>query len=117
MADTQRRSSGSRRQSSRLQRRAPASIQISPASDWNIAIPLLSPLVTSPSSPKSKDRTMEMRSSTANKEESKKEQINHRVMEPEKPMVFQKWQHPAAPFCYEPAPLLPFICTAGGNRS
>ncbi|KAG5222875.1 Helicase protein with RING/U-box domain [Salix suchowensis] len=29
------------------------------------------------------------------------------VAEGEKPVVFKKWQHPAAPFCYESAPFKP----------
>ncbi|CAH1412316.1 unnamed protein product [Lactuca virosa] len=37
-----------KRQPSRLQRRAPASIQVTPVGHWNVAIPLLSPLVLSP---------------------------------------------------------------------
>uniref|UniRef100_A0A5B7AXC0 Uncharacterized protein n=1 Tax=Davidia involucrata TaxID=16924 RepID=A0A5B7AXC0_DAVIN len=109
MAETRGRNSGNRRQPSRLQRRAPASIQIIPVSDWKVAIPLLSPLV-SPSSPKSHDQMAEMKSS---KEESIKQHNHHhssnQVTEPEKTMVFKKWQHPAAPFCYEPAPLVPFF--------
>ncbi|XP_010024003.2 splicing factor, arginine/serine-rich 19 [Eucalyptus grandis] len=54
-----------RRQPSRLQRRAPASLQIaSPASQqWNVAIPLLSPLASSPTSPPT--RLADLRSSSA----------------------------------------------------
>ncbi|KAJ9700608.1 hypothetical protein PVL29_006087 [Vitis rotundifolia] len=102
MADTSqtRPSAGSnRRPPSRLQRRAPSSLQISPASDWKVAIPLLSPLATSPSSPKLIDRTAEVKP----KEEPRQ------MKEGEKP-VFKKWQHPAAPFCCEPAPFVrPFV--------
>lgn len=64
MADTSqtRPSAGvNRRPPSRLQRRAPSSLQISPAADWKVAIPLLSPLATSPSSPKLIDRTAEVK--------------------------------------------------------
>lgn len=43
-------SQGRRRQPSRLQQRAPASLQVT-RSEWNIAIPLLSPLTASPTSP------------------------------------------------------------------
>ncbi|PON32321.1 hypothetical protein PanWU01x14_362290 [Parasponia andersonii] len=90
-----------RRQPSRLQRRAPASLQISPVSDWNVAIPLLSPLASPSSSPKALDRTAENKS---------REDQRRLVAEPDKPIVFKKWQHPAAPFCYEPAPLVrPFV--------
>ncbi|XP_052188312.1 uncharacterized protein At4g14450, chloroplastic-like [Diospyros lotus] len=88
---------GSRRQPSRLQRRAPASIQISPVRDWNAAIPLLSPLITSPTA---RDPTAEIRSCNN----------QNQATEAEKPAVmFKKWQHPAAPFSYEPAPLMPFV--------
>ncbi|KAK8507254.1 hypothetical protein V6N13_070042 [Hibiscus sabdariffa] len=85
-----------RRQPSRLQRRAPASLQISPVSSWNIAIPLLSPLA---SSPPSIDRREESPSQEQPPRQSQK-------TEPEK-LVFKMWQHPAAPFCHEPAQLLP----------
>ncbi|OMO54795.1 hypothetical protein CCACVL1_27560 [Corchorus capsularis] len=91
---------GDKRQPSRLQRRAPASIQISPVSSWNVAIPLLSPLA---SSPPSIDRRMaEKREEPPRQEQKRKSQSS----EPEK-VVFKMWQHPAAPFCYEPAPLVP----------
>ncbi|KAJ0803798.1 hypothetical protein Hdeb2414_s0018g00538041 [Helianthus debilis subsp. tardiflorus] len=100
MAD---RSAKSRTQPSRLQRRAPASIQVTPVSNWNVAIPLLSPLATSPDVKRncvviSDDKT---------------------VPEPEKaPVVCKQWQHPAAPFYYEPAPtLLQSICSGGVDRS
>ncbi|CAL5337467.1 unnamed protein product [Camellia sinensis] len=96
-------SSGSRRPPSRLQRRAPASIQVNPASDWKTAIPLLSPLITSPPP---YDQTVEMKSC------NNQHHHHNQGTEPEKPMVFKKWQHPAAPFCYEPPPpLVPFVCT------
>uniref|UniRef100_A0A803Q755 Uncharacterized protein n=1 Tax=Cannabis sativa TaxID=3483 RepID=A0A803Q755_CANSA len=111
MAEVSRPSSvpGTRRQPSRLQRRAPASLQISPVSDWNVAIPLLSPLV-SPSSPKTLvDRTVE------NKSRDDHHHLHHhqrlrQSSESEKPIVFKKWQHPAAPFCYDSTPLVrPFV--------
>ncbi|GMN53470.1 hypothetical protein TIFTF001_022606 [Ficus carica] len=100
---------GTVRQPSRLQRRAPASLQISPVSDWNVAIPLLSPLA-SPSSPpaaaappkpkpkpKPLDRTADAKSRDA---DSDKPPV----------VVFKKWQHPAAPFCCEPPPpVRPFV--------
>ncbi|XP_010104059.2 LOW QUALITY PROTEIN: uncharacterized protein At4g14450, chloroplastic [Morus notabilis] len=94
---------GARRQPSRLQRRAPASLQISPVSDWNVAIPLLSPLA-SPSSPppppnsKPLDRTADNKSRDA---DSDKPPV----------VVFKKWQaHPAAPFSYEPPKIVrPFV--------
>ncbi|KAL4590352.1 hypothetical protein LXL04_003281 [Taraxacum kok-saghyz] len=88
------------RKPSRLQRRAPASIQISPVS-WNVAIPLLSPV----------EKTNR---SSSIKEESRR--ANHTVPESEKkPTVYKKWQHPADPFYYEPAP--PFVCSGVEDRS
>ncbi|OIS97970.1 PREDICTED: uncharacterized protein At4g14450, chloroplastic-like [Nicotiana attenuata] len=114
MADNKQQSfsPGDRRQPSRLQRRAPASIQVNRATDWNVAIPLLSPLITSPTSPESDNLKAAINSfsSSAHKEDLRKEHL-------EKPMmVFKKWQHPAAPFCYEPAPLVPFVCTGSTDR-
>ncbi|KAF8401855.1 hypothetical protein HHK36_012802 [Tetracentron sinense] len=108
MAETLGKNSGTgshRRHASRLQRQAPASIQVSPpssfASGWKVAIPLLSPLVASPSSPKFGDLTPEV------KEQPRQD---HQFTVTEKP-VFKKWQHPAAaapaPFCYAPAPFVP----------
>ena len=91
---------GDRRQPSRLQRHAPASLQISPVSSWNVAIPLLSPLVASP--PAIDGRTSETSEEPPRQEKQRQSQIK----EPEK-LVFKKWQHPAAPLCYEPAPLVP----------
>ncbi|KAJ7954747.1 putative ATBET12 [Quillaja saponaria] len=103
MADAQRMKSaaGNRQQPSRLQKRAPSSLQINRSCDWNVAIPLLSPLASSPTS--SNDRKMELKPS---REENRQQEQRHRNSEPEK-VVFKKWQHPAAPFCYEPAPLVP----------
>ncbi|EYU32529.1 hypothetical protein ABFS82_14G023600 [Erythranthe guttata] len=94
-----------RRQSSRLQRRAPPSIQINPVPEWKVAIPLLSPLVQSPDNLKA-----EINSCTSSDKGS--------AAVAEKPAaVMKKWQHPAAPFCYEPAPpFLPFVCTGSLDR-
>ncbi|XP_022761131.1 uncharacterized protein At4g14450, chloroplastic-like [Durio zibethinus] len=89
-----------RRQPSRLQRRAPASLQICPVSSWNVAIPLLSPLASSP--PSIDRRTTEKRVEPPRQEHQRQSQAT----EPEK-LVFKMWQHPAAPFCYEPTPLVP----------
>ncbi|KAJ4848278.1 hypothetical protein Tsubulata_050863 [Turnera subulata] len=85
---------------SRLQRRRPASLQISPASaaQWNVAIPLLSPLTTSPTAV---DRSLEVKS------QPQQQAKNHQGTEAEKPVVFKKWQHPAAPFNYEPGAFVP----------
>ncbi|OAY28065.1 uncharacterized protein At4g14450, chloroplastic [Manihot esculenta] len=92
-------SASSPAQPSRLQRRRPASLQINPptSSCWNTAIPLLSPLVTSPIAI---DQMAEM---------NQQQPLQHRNQgtEPDKPTVFKKWQHPAAPFCCEPAPFGP----------
>ncbi|KAJ8763301.1 hypothetical protein K2173_001439 [Erythroxylum novogranatense] len=81
------------RQPSKLQQRRPTSLKITPVSSssshWNVAIPLLSPLNTSPTAV----------------------ELNYR-QDPPVPaqkaagtMVFKKWQHPAAPFCCESAPM------------
>jgi hypothetical protein len=93
-------------------------LQINPVADWNVAIPLLSPLV-------SPDRPVE----TKSREDSRLLHLHHhqqKQMKPDLPrhqaaeaemsssssasVVFKKWQHPAAPFCYEPAPpVRPFV--------
>ncbi|KMT15696.1 hypothetical protein BVRB_3g056810 [Beta vulgaris subsp. vulgaris] len=87
-------SSNRRRQSSRLQRRAPASIEVKRCSDWNVAIPLLSPLACSPPSI---NRTTEIDSRFEAAPQTTSSKFEH-------PVVFKKWQHPAAPFCYDIAP-------------
>ncbi|KAK4361551.1 hypothetical protein RND71_020503 [Anisodus tanguticus] len=110
MSNNHRTSTAVCRNPSRLQRRAPASIQINRTTDWNVAIPLLSPLITSPASPDAGNLKSAINRLANKKEESKKEV-------PEKPvMVFKKWQHPAAPFCHEPAPLIQFVCTGTADR-
>lgn len=106
MADTQGKKSSSnkkteRRQSnsssSRLQRRAPASIQVNPsssfASGWKVAIPLLSPLAMSPTSPPHQfvDQTAEISSSSSSSVSAEKANL-----------IKSNWQHPAAPFHYDP---------------
>lgn len=79
-----------RHQPSRLQRRAPSSLQINRSLKWNVAIPLLSPLASSPP-------PLEVK--------PPQDPPQH---EPEKVSVsFKNWQHPAAPFCYEPAAVVP----------
>ncbi|CAI0465216.1 unnamed protein product [Linum tenue] len=86
-------------ESRRLQRRRPASLQISPASStfWSTAIPLLSPLDASPTvvDRKSEMSAHQNQSQRGGGEAEKKEAI-----------VFKKWQHPAAPFCYKPTKLM-----------
>ncbi|KAG9441475.1 hypothetical protein H6P81_017329 [Aristolochia fimbriata] len=92
-----------RRPSGRLQRRAPASIQVRPASsfasEWKVAIPLLSPLATSPPS-----LFADPKAAAAAEEEAAARGCDRRSSsssEGEK-VVSRSWQHPAAPFCYEP---------------
>nr|XP_004495310.1 uncharacterized protein At4g14450, chloroplastic [Cicer arietinum] len=85
-------------QPSRLQKRAPSSLQINRSLQWNVAIPLLSPLASSPP-----PQPIDTRPS---------QDPSHRhqgtAAEPEKVVVtFKNWQHPAAPFCYDPAPIVP----------
>ncbi|XP_051129731.1 uncharacterized protein At4g14450, chloroplastic-like [Andrographis paniculata] len=95
------------RQPSRLQRRAPAMIQINPVTEWNVAIPLLSPLVQSP------DNLRAEIEASANRDKET-------VAAAEKPaaaaVVVKKWQHPAAPFGYDTTPFLPFVCTGSLKR-
>ncbi|KAF5752374.1 hypothetical protein HS088_TW01G00282 [Tripterygium wilfordii] len=91
MADSQR--NISRTQTSRLQRRRPASLQVNRTPEWNVAIPLLSPLATSPTA-------VDLMADLTRQKEQQKPRT-----EPEKPVVIKKWQHPAAPFFYEPAQL------------
>lgn len=77
-----------------------------------MAIPLLSPLMTSPTSPRSNNLTAEIKSKSGCvvEEQEKKEKLQTGASAT---TSFKKWQHPATPFCYEPAPLRPFVCTAG----
>ncbi|KAM5553075.1 hypothetical protein ABKV19_025342 [Rosa sericea] len=113
MADIPRPSSGPRRQPSRLQRRAPppASLQINPVADWNVAIPLLSPLVSPdrPADSKPRDDSRHHHHQKLQKPDLPRHQ-NAEAEKPSSAAVFKKWQHPAAPFCYEPAPpVRPFV--------
>ncbi|KAI3693066.1 hypothetical protein L6452_32894 [Arctium lappa] len=104
-------STKTRRQPSRLQRRAPALIQVTPVGHWNVAIPLLSPLATSPDVKTKNDVDKEECRRVVNSDN------DHQIVssEPEKvPIVYKKWQHPAAPFYYETAPpLLQSVCSTG----
>ncbi|KAL8196037.1 hypothetical protein R6Q57_025037 [Mikania cordata] len=110
MAD---RSKKTRTQPSRLQRRAPASIQVTPVSNWNVAIPLLSPLVTSPDAKRN--------CIDASENECRRvvnSDINSSSETEKAPVLHKKWQHPAAPFYYEAAPtLLQSVCTGISDRS
>ncbi|KAF5738574.1 hypothetical protein HS088_TW13G01475 [Tripterygium wilfordii] len=81
----------SQRNSSRSQRR-PALLQVNRAPDWNVAIPLLSPIATSP-------KAVEQMADPPRQKEPQQR------MGREKPVVFKKWQHPAAPFFCEQAQL------------
>ncbi|KAK4755695.1 hypothetical protein SAY87_009452 [Trapa incisa] len=94
------------KQKSRLKRRAPPSLQIAcPTScHWNVAIPLLSPLAASPTSPELIDRP--------ESEDVRSPEASRASENEKKPIVFKMWQHPAAPFCYDPAPLKPSFVPA-----
>ncbi|KAK4794254.1 hypothetical protein SAY86_012248 [Trapa natans] len=88
-------SSGSSRKKppSRLQRQAPASLQISPSpSQWNVAIPLLTPVATSPISPPRLPVAVKSQEEEAKEEETESKKL---------PVVFKNWQHPATSFSYE----------------
>ncbi|XP_057732775.1 uncharacterized protein At4g14450, chloroplastic-like [Arachis stenosperma] len=98
MSDPTQNHASAHHQPSRLQRRAPSSLQINRAVDWNVAIPLLSPLTSSPTTqqpdhPKPQDPPQRHHDSPAEKKTAA--------------AAFMKWQHPAAPFFYEPAPGVP----------
>ncbi|XP_006414707.2 uncharacterized protein At4g14450, chloroplastic [Eutrema salsugineum] len=88
---------GNEQQPKRLQRRAPSlKIELASVSTWNVAIPLLSPLASSPkisfdqfNVPPPQNR------------------IEKPTEEEKKTPVFKKWQHPASPFCYEQAAFVP----------
>ncbi|CAF1923674.1 hypothetical protein HID58_063965 [Brassica napus] len=82
-------SGGGNRKSSRLQRRAPPPLKINPSeANWKVPIPLLSPTESPPPKPPMVTKRDEQRWGK----------------EVEKPPIFKKWQHPAAPFYYQPAP-------------
>ncbi|XP_072984391.1 uncharacterized protein At4g14450, chloroplastic-like [Typha latifolia] len=85
-----------RRQRSRLQMRAPSSIQVSPAepaavAEWRSAIPLLSPLDIS-AVPR------------VNRTAEREEEVAAPPCRGNAVAVGATWQHPAAPFHYEPVP-------------
>ncbi|KAI9119538.1 hypothetical protein K1719_009414 [Acacia pycnantha] len=91
-------SDGSRRQPSRLQRRAPSSLLVKRSCEWNVAIPLLSPTMEVEEVPPVVTST-----EGAPPQEQLQQQKRLPSAEPEN-VIFQKWQHPAAPFCYDPPP-------------
>ncbi|CAH8385413.1 unnamed protein product [Eruca vesicaria subsp. sativa] len=88
------------RQSNRLQRRLPSlKIEITSVTTWNVAIPLLSPLASSPKSSLDQSDV----SPSHNQAEKPAEEVK-------KTPVFKKWQHPASPFCYDQTTFVqPFI--------
>ncbi|KAL3812491.1 hypothetical protein ACJIZ3_013759 [Penstemon smallii] len=110
MADVSNMNSVAPPQPSRLKRKAPTSIQINTAAEWKVAIPLLSPLVQSPTD---RNLTAEIRSFCAN---GKNELAAAEEAETKTVVVMKKWQHPAAPFCYEPAPYMSSFCTGSLER-
>ncbi|KAL0676733.1 hypothetical protein Bca4012_004714 [Brassica carinata] len=67
----------------------PPSLNIvpAPANNWATAIPLLSPLALSPESPVNQPPV-----------ENQTKAVTATVSP-----IFKTWQHPAAPFCYEPS--------------
>ncbi|KAF7847172.1 hypothetical protein BT93_L2444 [Corymbia citriodora subsp. variegata] len=100
---------GGRRQPSRLQRRAPASLQIAShaSQQWNVAIPLLSPLASSPTSPPLTARLADRSSAPPAGAGGGARQREEQPEKKPAAAAYKKWQHPAAPFCYEPAPRKP----------
>ncbi|KAG7542945.1 hypothetical protein ISN45_Aa07g028850 [Arabidopsis thaliana x Arabidopsis arenosa] len=100
MASTMQRTSSSaaknEMQHSQLQRRAPSLIIKPTSTNWNMAIPLLSPLAPSPRSSFKQSHVPPPH----NKTEKPMEEVK-------KTPVFKKWQHPASPFCYEPTTFVP----------
>ncbi|EOA18982.1 hypothetical protein CARUB_v10007627mg, partial [Capsella rubella] len=90
-------------QRSQLQTRQGPSLVIKPVSltNWNITIPLLSPVDTSPTSSFDQSHVPTPQNKTEKPEED--EAIK-------KTPVFKKWKHPASPVSYEPTTfVLPFI--------
>ncbi|XP_050218797.1 uncharacterized protein At4g14450, chloroplastic-like [Mercurialis annua] len=83
---------------SRLQRKKPASLDINPPSysGWNVAIPLLSPLITSPISTVSCFK---------NQQQIAAENENKASSSSSDSVVFKKWQHPA--ICHDSTPFVP----------
>ncbi|KAB2619846.1 hypothetical protein D8674_037412 [Pyrus ussuriensis x Pyrus communis] len=109
MAEASRSSSGNRRQPSRLQRRAPppSSLQINRVTDWNVAIPLLSPLVSPDQPIEAKSRDDARQHQRQQKELPRHHQQGAEADKSAQVAVFKKWQHPAAPFCNDTAQMVP----------
>lgn len=99
----------------RLQQRAPSSIKIiAPAKTWNVAIPLLSPLASSPVDHDKVEipSTSSMFSSSCKEivmnncyDEVKKNKVELSE-QTKRMMAWKKWQVPGAPFRYEHHPPL-----------
>ncbi|KAJ0245578.1 Uncharacterized protein HA466_0180270 [Hirschfeldia incana] len=79
------------RPSNKLQRRLPSlKIETTSVTTWNVAIPLLSPLASSPKS------SFDQSAVALSQNQTKKS-----ADEVKKTPVFKKWQHPASSFCYD----------------
>lgn len=105
---------GCHQQPSRLQRRAPPTLQINRSTDWNVAIPLLSPLASSPPSnltaeiESGRDLYLQAASRTSGGSDQSKQSAATAAAS------FKKWQNPAAPFYYNAAPMMaPFVRVNG----
>ncbi|CAN6829925.1 unnamed protein product, partial [Brassica oleracea var. botrytis] len=100
MAETSSSNVRDNRPSNKLQSRLPSlKIEITSVTTWNVAIPLLSPLASSPKS--SFDQSAV--ASSQNQAEKPADEVK-------KTPVFKKWQHPASPFCYDQTTFVqPFI--------
>uniref|UniRef100_A0A7N0V6Q4 Uncharacterized protein n=1 Tax=Kalanchoe fedtschenkoi TaxID=63787 RepID=A0A7N0V6Q4_KALFE len=112
-------------QSTRLQRRAPTSLQITaPARTWNVAIPLLSPIAASlvghnrdmakiaSSGPEEEDEVMQKKRNIISRgyDEKKNDNKAEKFEQAKKTVLLKKWQHPKAPFHYEQRPPLEAPC-------
>ncbi|CAL0303296.1 unnamed protein product [Lupinus luteus] len=78
-----------RQQSSKMQHRAPPSLQINHNMNWKVVIPLLSPIVLSSPPLPYEVKVEEPPPSSRLREEQQKG-------------AFMKWQNPAEPFYYKP---------------
>lgn len=84
----------------RLQKRAPSSVQVPPAGEWKVAIPLLSPLAISPPSSPTFSSLVDGTKSDVRQSEgpSRAERRSHGEK-----MQMWRWENPASPFFYKPA--------------